>query len=57
MVGDDRYGEVAVPKSGRLLMPLYQEQGEDGFFVVRDTAGIVSATAVDALAEAAPSGG
>ncbi len=57
VVGDDRHGEVVVPKSGRLLMPLYQEQGEDGFFVVRDTAGIASATAVDALAEAASSGG
>ena len=36
VVGDDRRGEVMAPKSGRLLMPLYQELGEDGFFVVRD---------------------
>ena len=35
-IGDDRHGEVVALKSGRLLMPLYQEQGEDGFFVVRD---------------------
>lgn len=26
---------VLVPQSGRLLMPLYQAQGEDGFFVIR----------------------
>ena len=38
VIGDDRRGEVVAPKSGRLLMPLYQELGEDGFFVVRDVA-------------------
>ncbi|MDE2804781.1 MAG: succinylglutamate desuccinylase/aspartoacylase family protein [Gemmatimonadota bacterium] len=54
IVGDDRRGEVAVPKSGRLLMPLYQEQGEDGFFIVREVAGITSGKAVGAPAEAAP---
>lgn len=57
VVGDDRRGEVAVPKSGRLLMPLYQEQGEDGFFVVRDIAAATGGTVVGAPAEAAPSGG
>lgn len=36
VIGDDRHGEVVAPKSGRILMPLYQELGEDGFFVVRD---------------------
>jgi len=36
VVGDDRHGEVVAPKSGRILMPLYQELGEEGFFVVRD---------------------
>ena len=36
VIGDDRRGEVTAPKSGRILMPLYQELGEDGFFVVRD---------------------
>ena len=36
VIGDDRAGEVMAPKSGRILMPLYQELGEDGFFVVRD---------------------
>lgn len=38
VVGCDRRGEVAVPLTGRLLMPLYQELGDDGFFVVRDVA-------------------
>ena len=30
----DRDGTIAAPEGGRILMPLYQEQGEDGFFVV-----------------------
>ncbi|MEZ4463921.1 MAG: hypothetical protein R3F43_05210 [bacterium] len=32
----DARGPVVAPMSGRLLMPLYQRQGSDGFFVVRD---------------------
>jgi succinylglutamate desuccinylase len=32
----DRRGEVRAPESGLLFMPLYQRQGEDGFFVVRE---------------------
>lgn len=35
-VADDRAGLVTAPASGRILMPLYQPLGEDGFFVVRD---------------------
>lgn len=31
---DDR-GEIASPQSGRLFLPLYQELGSDGFFIVR----------------------
>ncbi len=31
----DRSGEVTSPTDGLLLMPLYQKQGDDGFFVVR----------------------
>ncbi len=34
-VASDKSGEVASPMDGLLLMPLYQEQGDDGFFVVR----------------------
>lgn len=56
VVGDDRRGEVAVPISGRLLMPLYQEQGEDGFFVVREIAAAARATAAHVAAEASPPG-
>ena len=43
VIGDDRHGEVVAPKGGRILMPLYQELGEDGFFVVRDVAAARSA--------------
>jgi len=31
----DRQGPVKAPLDGLLLMPLYQSQGEDGFFIVR----------------------
>lgn len=48
VIGDDRRGEVMAPKSGRILMPLYQELGEDGFFVVRDVAGARSAVGREA---------
>ena len=43
VIGDDRRGEVMAPKTGRILMPLYQELGEDGFFVVRDVVAVRSA--------------
>lgn len=36
VVAHDARGDVAVAEDGRLLMPLYQEQGEDGFFLVRE---------------------
>lgn len=32
----DREGELESPQGGRMLMPLYQGQGEDGFFIARD---------------------
>jgi len=32
----DRRGHVRSPERGRLLMPLYQAQGEDGFFLIRE---------------------
>ena len=34
LVGRSKAGEVHAPMSGLLLMPLYQAQGEEGFFVV-----------------------
>jgi hypothetical protein len=36
VVASDAHGNVVVGESGRILMPLYQEQGEDGFFLVRE---------------------
>jgi len=35
VVADDTGGPVAAPEEGYLLMPLYQKQGDDGFFLVR----------------------
>ncbi len=34
-LGTDRRGPVRAPLSGLLFLPLYQRQGDDGFFVVR----------------------
>lgn len=38
IVARDRHGPVRAPETGLLLMPRYQSQGEDGFFVVREVA-------------------
>ena len=35
VIATDRRGPVLAPESGRILMPLYQSQGEDGFFLIR----------------------
>ncbi len=34
-LGQDHHGPITSPLSGLMLMPLYQEQGADGFFVVQ----------------------
>ena len=34
-LGVDRDGPVLAPEQGRLLMPLYQPTGSDGFFLMR----------------------
>lgn len=34
-LADDRRGPVLAPQEGRILMPLYQGQGEEGFFMTR----------------------
>jgi succinylglutamate desuccinylase len=34
-LAEDRTGAISAPEAGRILMPLYQKQGEDGFFIVR----------------------
>ena len=36
VLADDIRGEVRCPRDGLILMPLYQAQGEDGFFVVEE---------------------
>ena len=36
LVAVDRSGEIRAPLPGRILMPLYQTQGDDGFFVIRE---------------------
>lgn len=38
LVARDRRGEIRSPESGRIFLPLYQKQGTDGFFVVREVA-------------------
>lgn len=35
LLGRDRKGEVRAPQRGRIVLPLYQELGDDGFFLVR----------------------
>lgn len=34
LLANDRNGAIYAPQSGYMLMPLYQKQGEDGFFLV-----------------------
>ena len=36
VVAHDARGAVFAPEKARILMPLYQDQGSDGFFVVRE---------------------
>jgi succinylglutamate desuccinylase len=36
-LADDRNGRIYSPLDGYMLMPLYQDQGDDGFFIVQDT--------------------
>lgn len=36
-LADDVRGPIYAPDNGRILMPLYQSQGSDGFFIVQET--------------------
>ena len=36
LLGCDRSGDIVANERGLVLMPLYQKQGEDGFFLVRE---------------------
>ncbi len=36
LLAHDQHGAIHAKESGRILMPLYQTQGEDGFFIVKE---------------------
>ena len=36
LLGHDHNGPVHAPESGRMLLPLYQGKGDDGFFIARE---------------------
>lgn len=36
LLAHDKYGPIYAPVEGLMLMPLYQKQGVDGFFIVRE---------------------
>jgi succinylglutamate desuccinylase len=38
IIASDSNGDIAAPADGHLLMPLYQLQGDEGFFIVQDYA-------------------
>jgi len=38
VLASDRQGDIKCPYDGMILMPLYQPQGEDGFFIVKPIA-------------------
>lgn len=38
VLGEDARGEVRAPFAARVMLPLYQAQGDDGFFLARDVA-------------------
>ena len=35
LLAHDRHGPIYAKADGRILMPLYQQQGDDGFFLIR----------------------
>ena len=35
VIAKDKNGDIAAKEDGLLLMPLYQKQGEDGFFIIK----------------------
>ena len=36
LLAKDKNGEIRAPHSGILLMPLYQKQGQEGFYIIED---------------------
>ena len=39
LLARDRHGPIYAPQDGLILMPLYQPQGEDGFFLIKKVEG------------------
>ena len=39
VIADNKQGPISVQEDCLMLMPLYQEQGEDGFFLIREVVG------------------
>ena len=39
LLAHDRHGPIHAPQDGLILMPLYQPQGEDGFFLIKKVEG------------------
>lgn len=37
IVAQDIRGNITIPEEGRILMPLYQKQGSDGFFIIKES--------------------
>lgn len=35
VIAKEKQGEIRTPRSARIFMPLYQKQGEDGFFLIK----------------------
>ena len=35
IIAHDNHGSIKSPHSGKLLMPLYQEQGKEGFYIIK----------------------
>lgn len=40
VLAHDKNGAITAPVSGHILMPLYQKQGEDGFFLIKKVEGM-----------------
>lgn len=37
ILASDKYGNISAPYDCKMLMPLYQKQGEEGFFLIKNT--------------------
>ena len=36
LLASDQDGDIRAPFAGRVFLPLYQSQGDDGFFIVQE---------------------